>query len=147
MKKCINFEEHKGTWYIWGNVYFGIIIFSCLSSTKLCLRFLLICFAQEIRGFYQSSLENEVDFTNIMNVSPYILAKNRSFKKLRHVFNTNSKLSQNRTEKQIMPFKATVNWLLVIYDVIYSLVVLTEKLSFFKKQLQGFIISLINSRS
>ena len=66
---------------------------------------------------------------------------------LKRVFNTNSKLSQNRTEKQIMPFKATVNWLLVIYDVIYSLVVLTEKLSFFKKQLQGFIISLINSRS
>ena len=66
---------------------------------------------------------------------------------LKRVFNTNSKLSQNRTEKQTMPFKATVNWLLVIYDVIYSLVVLTEKLSFFKKQLQGFIISLINSRS
>ena len=116
MKKCISFEEHKGTWYIWGNVYFGIIIFSCLPSTKLCLRFILICFAQEIRGFYQSSLENEVDFTNIMNVSPYILAKNRSFKKqmkeqLKRAFNTNSKLSQNRTEKQIMQFKATVNWL------------------------------------
>ena len=25
-----NFEEHKGTRHIWGNVYFGIIVFSCL---------------------------------------------------------------------------------------------------------------------
>ena len=57
-----------------------------------------------------------------MNVSPNILAKNWNFKKLRHgfvderavittTFNTNSKLSQNRTEKQIMPFKVIVNWL------------------------------------
>ena len=30
---------------------------------------------------------------------------------LKRAFNTNSKLSQNRTEKQIMQFKATVNWL------------------------------------
>ena len=36
------------TKYIRENVYFGIIIFSCLSSTKLCLRFLLNCFAREI---------------------------------------------------------------------------------------------------
>ena len=28
------------------------------------------------------------------------------------IFNTNSELSQNCTEKQIMPFKTTVNWLL-----------------------------------
>ena len=33
------FEEQKGTRYIRGNVYFGIIVFSCLSSTKACLRF------------------------------------------------------------------------------------------------------------
>ena len=30
---------------------------------------------------------------------------------LKRTFNTNSKLSQNHTEKQIMPFKTTVNWL------------------------------------
>ena len=30
----------------------------------------------------------------------------------------------------------------MIFDVIYSLLVLTEKLAFFNKQLQGFIISL-----
>ena len=86
LKKCTNFEEQKGTRYIRGNVYFGIIVFSCLSSTKWCLRFLLICFAREIKGFYQSSLGNEVDFTDIMNVSPNILAKNQNFKKLRDGF-------------------------------------------------------------
>ena len=84
LKKCTTFEEQKGTRYIRGNVYFGIIVFSCLSSTKPCLRFLLICFAREIKGFYQSSLGNEVDFMDIMNVSPNILAKNENFKKLRH---------------------------------------------------------------
>ena len=84
LKKCTTFEEQKGTRYIRGNVYFGIIVFSCLSSTKPCLRFLLICFDREIKGFYQSSLGNEVDFMDIMNVSPNILAKNENFKKLRH---------------------------------------------------------------
>ena len=76
LKKCTMSEEQKDTKYIRGNVYFGIIVFSCLLSTKLYLRFLLICFDREIEGFYQSSLGNEVDFTDIMNVSPNILAKN-----------------------------------------------------------------------
>ena len=67
-----------------GKDYFDIIVFSWLSSIKACLRFLLICFVQEIKGFYQSSLGNEVDFRDIMNVSPNILAKNWNFKKLRH---------------------------------------------------------------
>ena len=76
LKKCTNSDEQKCTKNIWGNVYFGIIVFSCLLSTKLCLRFLSICFAWEIKGFYQSSLENEVDFTDIMNISPNIFDKN-----------------------------------------------------------------------
>ena len=75
LKKCTTFEEQKGTRYIHGNFYFSIIVFSHLSSTKPCLGFLLICFDQEIEDFYQSSLGNEVDFTDIMNVSPKILAK------------------------------------------------------------------------
>ena len=74
LKKCTTFEEQKGTRHIRGNVYFDIIVFTCL----------LICFDREIKGFYQSSLENEVDFMDIMNVSPNILAKNENFKKLRH---------------------------------------------------------------
>ena len=86
LKECTNFEEQKGTKYIRENVYFGIIIFSCLSSAKSCLRFLLNCFAWEIKGFYQSSLGNEVDFRDIINVYPNILAKSQNFKKLRHVF-------------------------------------------------------------
>ena len=32
-------------------------------------------------------------------------------KRPENVFNSNSELLQNRTEKQIMPFKITVNWL------------------------------------
>ena len=76
LNKCTTFEEQKGTRYICGNVYFGSIVFSCLSSTKLCLRFLLICFDREIEGLYQSYLGNKVDLTDIMNVSPNILAKN-----------------------------------------------------------------------
>ena len=73
-KKSVALKRKKGTRYIRGNVYFGIVAFSCLSSTKACLRFLLICFAREIKEFYQSSLGNEVDFRT--NVSPNILVKN-----------------------------------------------------------------------
>ena len=76
LKKCTTFEEQKCARYILGNVYFGIIVFNYLSSTKPCLRFLLICFDWKIKGFYQSSLGNEVDFTDMMNISPNILAKN-----------------------------------------------------------------------
>ena len=47
---------------------FGIIVFSCLLSTKPCLGFLLICFHWEIKGFCQSFLGNEVDFTDIMKL-------------------------------------------------------------------------------
>ena len=71
-----SFEEQKDTRYIRRNVYFGSTVFSCLSPTKPGLRFLLIRFAQEIKGFYQSSLGNEVDFWDIVNVSTNILAKN-----------------------------------------------------------------------
>ena len=71
----MSFEEEKGTRYIRENVYFGIIIFSCPSYTNLCPRFLLKCFAWEIKGFHQSSLGNVVNFTDIMKFSPNILAK------------------------------------------------------------------------
>ena len=144
LKKCTSFEKQKDTRYIRENLYLGIIIFSCLSSTKPCLRFLLNCFAWEMKGFCQSSVGNEVDFRDIMNHFPNILAKNQYFKKLRQgfvderalitttlisschwkilvpfakektckrIFNTNSELSQNRKEKQIMSSKTTVNWL------------------------------------
>ena len=61
LKTCTTFEEQNGTRLIRGNVYFGIIVFSCLSSIKPSFRFLLICFGREIKCFYQSSLGNEVE--------------------------------------------------------------------------------------
>ena len=86
LKKCTNFEDQKDTRYIRENVYFDIIIFSCLSSTKSCLRFLLNCFVRDIKGFYHSSLGNGVGFRDIVNVSPYSVAKTWNFKKPRHHF-------------------------------------------------------------
>ena len=68
---------------IFGETFIFIIVFSCPSSKKPCLRFLFVCSAREIKGFYQSSVGNEVDFRDIMNVSPNIFAKNQNFKKLR----------------------------------------------------------------
>ena len=56
------------------------------SSTKPCLRFLLICFVREIKGFWQSYLGIEVDFRDPMNVSLNIVAKNWILEKLRHSF-------------------------------------------------------------
>ena len=86
LQKCTNFEEPKGTRYIRENVYIGIIVVSCLSPTKPCLRFLLNCFVRRIKGFYQGSFRNEVNFRDIMNVSLTSLAKNYSLKKLRQGF-------------------------------------------------------------
>ena len=75
------YQEKRSFWH-----YVFSCPSQCPSSTKPCLRFLLICFDREKKGFYQSSLRNEVDFTDIMNVSPNILAKNENFKKLRYSF-------------------------------------------------------------
>ena len=80
------FEEQKGTRYIQENLYLSSIFFSCLSSTKPCLRFLVNCFVREIKGFHQSSLGNEADFSDTMNASPNVLGKNSNFRKLRHGF-------------------------------------------------------------
>ena len=43
---------------------------------KLDHYWLYCSFVREIKGFYQSSLGNEVDYRDIINVSPNILAKN-----------------------------------------------------------------------
>ena len=50
---------------------------------------------------------------------------------LKCIFNTNRELSQNRTEKKLCHSKQQQIGYLMIYDVIYSLLVLTEKLAFF----------------
>ena len=48
------------------------------------ISFNLFCSGDKI--FSQSSLGNDVDIREIVNVSPNILAENRNFKKLRHIF-------------------------------------------------------------
>ena len=80
MMKCTSFVEQKGARYIQGNIYFDIIVSGSLSSTKPCLKF-LICFAREIKGFYQISWGNEVDFTDMMNVSQKNLGARLKFQK------------------------------------------------------------------
>ena len=137
-------KSKKGKSYIWGNIYFGIIFFSCLSSSMSQISFNLFCSGDN--KLLSEFLRNWVWFHKHNERFPNILAKNWNFKKLRHgfvdertlitttliyfclsktlvpflrakektwkrIFNTNSELSQNRTEKQIMPFKTTVNWL------------------------------------
>ena len=130
MKKYSSFEEQKGTRYTRENVYFCIIILSCLLSTKMCLRFLLNCFVREIKdkfllseflrkwGWFQEhnerfskTLKNQKAATrfcrwkstdnNKINISlplenpcTCLLAKEKTWKR---IFNTNSKLWQNRS--------------------------------------------------
>ena len=133
MKKCNTFEEQKGTRNIRENVYFGIIVSSVFSSTKPCLKSLLIYFTREIKGFHQTSLGNKIHFRDIMNISPntfckckstdnsdinifqplenpwsFLLAKEKTWKR---IFNTNGELSPNRPEKKKKPSKTTINWL------------------------------------
>ena len=47
-------------------------------------------------------------FLSLKNALPFCLQEKRSEKS---IFNTKSELLQNRTDKQIMPLKTTVNWL------------------------------------
>ena len=63
-----------------------VLLSSAVFRLQNCLKFLLICFAREIKSFYRSSLGNEVDFRDIMNLSPNVLAKNSNFGKLRQGF-------------------------------------------------------------
>ena len=61
-------------------IFWETFIMALLSSAVFCLqsrvRFVLICFNPEIKGFYQSFLGNETDFRDIMNLFTNILAKN-----------------------------------------------------------------------
>ena len=65
------------------------------------------------------------------NPCTFLLAKEKAWKR---TFNINSELSQNRREKQIMPLKATVNWL--FNDMWCHLVIdfFEWKIGFFNKQ-------------
>ena len=149
MKKCTSCEEQKGTRYIRGNVYFRIIVFSWPLSTKSCPRFILICFAQEIKplsgllsesprkwGWFQGHNDrflkylglklkfqktetcfciwkntdnNDINvFSSLENLCTFLLAEEKTWKR---IFNTNCKVLQNCTGKQIMPSRIIINWL------------------------------------
>ena len=73
LKKQASFEEQKD---IFGKTFILVLLSSAVFRLQNCLRFLLSCFVREIKDFYLSSLGNEVDFRDIMKVSPNILAKN-----------------------------------------------------------------------
>ena len=82
MKVCrnalaFNSREVQG---IFGKTFLLALLSSAVFRQP-CLRLFLICFTWEIKGFYQSSLGNEIDFGDIMNVSPNILAKKLKFLK------------------------------------------------------------------
>ena len=58
---------------IFGETFISVLLSSAvfrLQNRISDLKFLSICFAQEIKGFYQSSLGNDADFRDIRNVSP-----------------------------------------------------------------------------
>ena len=120
------------------------------------------------------SLENEVDFRDIMNVSSNVLAKNQNFKKQRHGFVDESALITTILTfschwKTLVPFNLpkkrpentflgpVVNYreivqknklchpkqqrigYLMIYDAIYLLLVLIEKLAFSENSCKGLL--------
>ena len=58
---------------------------------------------------WKSTDNNDINiFLSLENPCTFLLAKEKTWKR---IFNTNSELSQNRTEKQIMQSKTTINWL------------------------------------
>ena len=70
---------------------------------------------------------------NLCTIAPF-LAKEKTWKS---IFNTNSELSQDRTEKQIMPFKTIINWLFNDIACCLFVACFDCKIGFF--QLCGFI--------
>ena len=132
MNKCTGFEEQKCTSYIRENIYFSIIIFNLFCSRD---ERLLSVFLRNWGWFYKyndrfpkylgyklkfqktetrfcrwkSTDNNDINiFLSLENPCIFLLAKEKTWKP---IFNTNSELSQNRTEKQIILFKTTANCL------------------------------------
>ena len=139
LKKCTSFEEQKSTRYIWKNLYLPLsfvyktvtqISFKlfCSGDKKILSEFLRKwgwfqgyneCFPKYLGEKFQktetrscrgkSTDNNNINiFLSLENPCTFLLAKEKTWKR---IVNSNSELSQNRTEKQIMPFKRTVNWL------------------------------------
>ena len=87
-----------------------------------------------------STDNNDINISlSLKNPCTFLLAKEKTWKR---TFKTNSKLSQ-KVQKNILchPKQENIGYLLIYY-VIYSLLILTEKMAFFNKQLYRFITSL-----
>ena len=65
--------------------------------------------AEKLFCRWKSNDYNNINiFLSLENPCTFLLAKEKTWKS---IFNTNSELLQNFTEKQTIPFKTTVNWL------------------------------------
>ena len=81
----------------------------------------------------KEAVNNHINiFLSLENSCIFLLPKEKTSKR---IFNTNSKLLQNRTENKLCHPKQQLIGYLIIYDVICSLLLLIEKLAFFSKQL------------
>ena len=114
--------------YIRENAYFGIIIFSCLSSTKMYLRFLLNCFVRQIKGFYQSSLGNEETLPQISWLKIRI-SKNLDLSKKQTCLN---RIKQNNDQTRIMHNMKFWSSCKACKKIVYLILVLETQLLLFK---------------
>ena len=93
---------------------------------------------------WKSTNINDINiFLSVENPCTFLLAKEKIWK---GIFNTNSELSQNRTEKQIILFKTTVNCLFNDTMMLFSHWLFWLKNCRFKTNscMEGFIVSIKN---
>ena len=92
---------------------------------------------------WKSTGNNDINiFLLLENPCTFLLTKEKAWKR---IFNTNSELSQNRTEKQVMPLKTTVNCL---FNDTWCYLVMgcwLKKWPFPTNSCNGFFVSLMNS--
>ena len=104
------------------------------TGSKLKLQKTETCFCRQ-----KSTDNSDINiFRSLENPCTFFLAIEKTWKR---IFNTNGELSRNRTEKQIMPFKTTANWL--FNDIWCYLVIgcFDWKIGLFQ-QTKGLIVSL-----
>ena len=82
---------------------------------------------------WKSTDNNDINILlSLENSCTIFLTKEKTWK---CIFNINSESLQTHTEKKLWHSKTTIICYLMIYDVIYSLLVLIEKVAFSNKQL------------
>ena len=85
LKKCTSFEEQRNKVYSRKRLFWHFHLqLSFVYKTVSQIYFNLFC--SEDKRDLSEFLGNKIDFTNIMNVNPNVLAKNWKFKNLRHGF-------------------------------------------------------------